>query len=266
MKKAIILVLVSSMMAFADFTPLAPKAAPLPDDEVGVLFNKISKTEKIELVKLYQALNGPQTTLRADAASKLGKCGDRSSVPYLIDALSDESMHVGARYLEAGLATTRYRANDSLKKLTGKDFGFVWNDPLEKRNQAITKWREWFQASGRLKEFVLSRRHIINFECAHSPNGDGWSFETDGTFTAGARTGRESWRAKGTWSEQPDGGLLLTGVTTNAFTPIKAEQSYSMVLKGYQLVEQSENICAVRFIHVEASATSAQPIRISKPK
>lgn len=145
MRMTALLLLASCMTAFAGFTPLAPKATPLPEAEVGILFGKIDKGEKIDLAKLYQALNGPQTTLRAYAAHELGKYGDKTSVPYLIDALSDESIHEGARYTQPGMETTRYWANDSLKKLTGKEFGFIWNDPVEKRTQAITKWREWFQ-------------------------------------------------------------------------------------------------------------------------
>ncbi len=143
MKMMTLVLLASSMTAFAGFQPVAPKATPLPDAEVGGLFAKIDKGEKIALPKLYQALNGPQTTLRAYAARELGKYGDQSSVPYLIDALSDESIHEGAHYTQPGMETTRYLANESLKKLTSKDFGFVWNDPVEKRNDAIAKWRDW---------------------------------------------------------------------------------------------------------------------------
>jgi HEAT repeat protein len=145
MKIVAIIIIASCMTALADFTPLAPKVDPLPEAEVGILFVKFDKGEKTDLPKLYQALNGPQTTLRAYAARELGKYGNTSSIPFLIDALSDESMHVGANYIERGMATTRYWANDSLRKLTGKDCGFIWNDPIEKRNQAITRWREWFQ-------------------------------------------------------------------------------------------------------------------------
>ncbi len=144
MKMITLVLLASSMTAFAGFQPLAPKITHLPDSEVGGLFGKINKGEKIELAKLYQALVGQQTTLRTYAARELGKYADQSSVPYLIDALSDESIHVGARYTKPGMETTRYWANESLKKLTSKDFGFVWNDPVEKRNVAVVKWRDWF--------------------------------------------------------------------------------------------------------------------------
>jgi len=60
-------------------------------------------------------------------------------------------MHVGANYPEAGMATTRYWANESLKKLTEQDFGFIWNDPKEKRNQAIQQWINWYQNGSKTK-------------------------------------------------------------------------------------------------------------------
>lgn len=118
---------------------------PLPDERVQEMFDRIRKNEKIELTLVYQALIGPQTALRADAARYLGDHGDETSIPHLINALGDESMHVGANYPQAGMATTRYWTNESLKKLTGKDFGFMWNDPKEKREGAIARWRAWYQ-------------------------------------------------------------------------------------------------------------------------
>lgn len=145
MRTSVIILFVSCIVALAGVPPLAPQVDPLPEAEVGILFEKIHKGEQIDLAKLYQALKGPQTTLRAYAARELGNYGDNSSVPYLIDALSDESMHVGANYIEPGMATTRYWANDSLKKFTGQDFGFVRNDPIEKREEAIIRWQRWFQ-------------------------------------------------------------------------------------------------------------------------
>jgi hypothetical protein len=145
MKVSITILIATCAIAFAGRVQLAPKVDPLPESEVGVLFEKLQKHETIDLEKLYQALIGPQMTLRAYAARELGKYGDESSIPYLIDALSDESMHVGAKYIDAGMSTTRYWANDSLKAITGQDFKFVWKDPLEQREKAIDAWREWFQ-------------------------------------------------------------------------------------------------------------------------
>jgi hypothetical protein len=124
---------------------LAPKTDPLDQKLVGILFERIERHEKIEFELLCQALSGPQTTLRAHAATLLGKSGDKRAIPFLIDALSDESTHVGASYADPGDATTRHRANKALKKLTGQDFGFVWNDPKETRQASIDKWIERYR-------------------------------------------------------------------------------------------------------------------------
>lgn len=140
----IIAILLFSNIALAEMTPLAPPIDSLPDEQIGVLFEKIGKNEKIDIDLLHRALKGSQTTLRAYAARRLGEQGNETSIPYLIDALSDESMHVGAKYPEAGMATTRYWANESLKKITGEDFGFVWNNPNDKTMEAIIRWREWY--------------------------------------------------------------------------------------------------------------------------
>lgn len=144
LRPAVLVFTAFCMAALAGFTPLAPPVDPLPEADVGALFEQIQKGERIDLPKLYQALKGPQTTLRAYAAGDLGKYGDETSIPHLIDALSDESMHVGASYPKPGMNTTRYWANESLKILAKEDFGFVWDDPMEKRNEAISRWREWY--------------------------------------------------------------------------------------------------------------------------
>ncbi|MFH1693898.1 MAG: HEAT repeat domain-containing protein [Bacillota bacterium] len=130
--------------ALAELSKLAPSIEPLPYEMVDVLFDKIERKEKNDLQLLHQALQGPQYTLRALAATELGNQGNETSIPFLIDALSDDSMHVGATYIEPGMATTRYRANESLKKLTGEDFGFIWNDPKDKRKEAIEGWHKWY--------------------------------------------------------------------------------------------------------------------------
>jgi hypothetical protein len=120
------------------------KIVPLPQERIQEMFDRIGRNEKIELALVYQALIGPQTALRADAARYLGIQGDETSILHLIDALADDSMHVGASYPKAGMATTRYWANESLMKVTGEDFGFVWNDPIGEREKAIGRWRVWY--------------------------------------------------------------------------------------------------------------------------
>jgi hypothetical protein len=130
------------MVEIPSATSLAPKTGPLKQEMVGALFERIERREKIEFDLLCKALIGPQTTLRAEAATLLGESGDKRAIPFLIDALADESTHVGAKYVDPGDATTRHRANKALKNLTGQDFGFVWSDPKEKRRTAIDKWIE----------------------------------------------------------------------------------------------------------------------------
>ncbi len=115
---------------------------------VPVLLERLQDNQKVEQKWLYAALTAPQTTLRAYAATALGKAGDKQAVPYLIRALADHSTHVGAHYVEPGMATTRYRANQSLKTLTGKDFGFVWNASDVDQKSAIQKWIAWDKGNG----------------------------------------------------------------------------------------------------------------------
>src|SRR5688572_16172733 len=118
---------------------------PLAHEKVDWLFKKIARSERVEPDILHAALIGPQTALRADAARMLAQWGDASSIPHLIHALTDESSHEGANYPDAGMATTRYWADKSLRELTGREFGFVWNDPLDRRNATVLRWSTWHQ-------------------------------------------------------------------------------------------------------------------------
>lgn len=118
---------------------------PLAEDKVDWLVGKIALKERVEPAVLHAALIGPDRGLRADAARMLAQWGDVSSIPHLIHALTDESSHVGANYLNAGMAFTRYWAAKSLQEMTGRDFGFVWNDPVDKRNAAVLRWSTWYQ-------------------------------------------------------------------------------------------------------------------------
>lgn len=126
------------------FEPLGTTLSPLPEEKYQKIFDAFQTREKISIKLLHQGLFAGQTTVRAYAASLLADHGNRSSVSYLIDALSDQTMYVGECYVEPGMNTTRYWANESLRKLTKIDFGFVWDDTEEKRNDAIQRWREWY--------------------------------------------------------------------------------------------------------------------------
>lgn len=147
MKYLLVLLLVLAVhgKVSAEGEKLARPIEPLPMDQVSVLFDLIERKQQIPEDLLHRALVGPQFALRADAARLLGDYGSKSSVPYLIDALSDDSIHVGALYLDDGMATTRYWANKSLIKLTGKDFGFEWGAEAAKRSEATMRWIQWYK-------------------------------------------------------------------------------------------------------------------------
>ncbi len=124
---------------------LAPYTRPLDSAEIDALFEPFGKLKYNYTLrhKAHRAMVSGQTTLRAYAATYLGKYGTAESVPYLIDALSDDSAHVGATYADPGMATTRHRARLALNELVGEDFGFAWNAPPAERQAAITKWKDW---------------------------------------------------------------------------------------------------------------------------
>jgi len=117
---------------------------PLPQGQVSELFDRIRRDDPVEPALLHTALIGPQTALRADAAAKLCEWGDATSIPHLIHALTDESSHVGGDYSDPGMATTRYWTARSLRAMTGREFGYRWDDPLEKRTAAVTRWATWY--------------------------------------------------------------------------------------------------------------------------
>jgi HEAT repeat protein len=125
----------------------AQQTKPLSQEEIGRVLESVSQGKKVDRDTLHRALISDQTYLRASAARLLGEVGDTTSVPHLIDALSDQSVHVGANYPDASMATTRYWANESLKKLTKQDFGFAWGAPDVERQAAIKRWREWNQST-----------------------------------------------------------------------------------------------------------------------
>lgn len=139
----LILLLVYSNPIASAGEPAMANVHEVSAEMVPVLLERLQDNQKVDQKWLYAALTGPQMTLRAYAATALGKAGDQGAISYLIQALSDQSAHVGAKYVEPGMATTRYRANQSLKALTGKDFGFVWNAPESERKLAIQKWIAW---------------------------------------------------------------------------------------------------------------------------
>jgi HEAT repeat protein len=87
---------------------------------------------------LKKTLTDPNKWVRNNAALSLYKLRDNSGIPVLIENLSSP--------VEDKKYSVRQEANNFLKQLSGKDFGF---DPRGKdadREEAIARWKEWWRA------------------------------------------------------------------------------------------------------------------------
>ena len=78
-----------------------------------------------------QRLQHENPGVRVDAAIEAGNSGDKRTVPFLIDRLTDQD------------STVRMISATALRKITGRDFGFVpWASP-QQQEEAVKKWRAW---------------------------------------------------------------------------------------------------------------------------
>ena len=135
-----------SVPAFADTVKLAPELPELAPHEISRWIGRIHPETRIEKSIVRRGLISGQTRLRADCAQYLAWHGTHSDVPYLIDALSDESIHVGGRPLQAGMQTTRYWANVALICISRLDLGYRWDASLDERQLAIERWKNYWES------------------------------------------------------------------------------------------------------------------------
>ncbi len=80
---------------------------------------------------LYQRLQSEDPAVRIDAIIQAGNRKDTKAIALLVDRLDDV------------LPDVRLFASISLRKITGKDFGWRHYDPPGLRDQAIGRWRKW---------------------------------------------------------------------------------------------------------------------------
>jgi len=76
-------------------------------------------------------LQSADPSVRIKAVIYAGNSGDQRTVPLLVDRLEDDDEAV------------RMATIESLKQLTGKDFGYRSFDPPYKRLVAVEQWRKW---------------------------------------------------------------------------------------------------------------------------
>jgi hypothetical protein len=120
---------------------IAPQVESIdPDELLPALHAKESFRAYAPTIR--RGLVGSQLTYRAESAQWFIDHGTLEDVPYLIDALSDESMHVGANYPLAGMATTRYWANVALIVICKTSYDYQWDSSNQKRNYSISLWKQ----------------------------------------------------------------------------------------------------------------------------
>ncbi len=85
-------------------------------------------------------------TFRAYSVQWFIEPGTIEDVPFLIDALSDKSGHVGANYPLAGMTTTRYWANIALIVICKTSYNFQWDASKEKRKYSISLWVQHWES------------------------------------------------------------------------------------------------------------------------
>jgi hypothetical protein len=76
-------------------------------------------------------LQSTNPSLRTRAAVKAGNEQDTRAIPLLIDHLEDSDLGV------------RMFAGMALRKITGKDMKWRFYESVQKRQDAVKRWRQW---------------------------------------------------------------------------------------------------------------------------
>lgn len=82
-------------------------------------------------LSLYQRLQSQRRDVRVAAIVQAGQQRDRRAVPFLVDRLEEDSTDV------------RMFTIESLRRITGRDFGFRAYADEPDRREAVAKWRRW---------------------------------------------------------------------------------------------------------------------------
>jgi hypothetical protein len=123
---------------------IAPKLESI-DAEALLPALHAKKDYRANAPTIRRGLVGSQLTYRAKSAMWFIEHGTIEDVPYLIDALSDESAHKGAKYPLAGMATTRYWANVALIVICKTSYDYQWDSAKEQREYSISLWKQHWE-------------------------------------------------------------------------------------------------------------------------
>lgn len=89
-----------------------------------------------DIAFLSSGLADENVYVRMQTIEVLARAGNLAAVPFLIDALDDESENV------------RFAAANQLSLSTGHSFGFKQMAPESERQQAIVRWKAWWVNQG----------------------------------------------------------------------------------------------------------------------
>lgn len=120
-----------------------PVLAALPDANSRTRANLLyvlswSRTKEARAA-LVEHLNHPDTMVRYESAAGLLQQGEMSAAPVMLELLDSKDRQ------------TRFKAIESLRNATGRDFGYQFSADDESRSAAVARWQNWWrEEQGRL--------------------------------------------------------------------------------------------------------------------
>ena len=78
-----------------------------------------------------RGLQNEDPSQRVQAAVQAGNARMPQAVPLLVDRLDDQDVEV------------RFAAIGALRRITGEDFDYRFNEPADLRAPAVGRWRQW---------------------------------------------------------------------------------------------------------------------------
>lgn len=95
---------------------------------LGVLMTSCANIDR-------SGLQSRQSATRVKAILSAGERNDVGAIPLIIDRLDDDDVAV------------RSVAIQTLKRMTGEEFGYRSFDNVDVRSQAVARWRAWLKES-----------------------------------------------------------------------------------------------------------------------
>ena len=80
---------------------------------------------------LHRLVKDKVVGVRYEAAAALIELGDNAGFPVLVEGLSDEEVR------------NRYKCFESLRRATGRDFGYQHDGSESARSEAVARWKDW---------------------------------------------------------------------------------------------------------------------------